>query len=167
MERTVRRAKGLPETRPIYYKLDETIRGMSPAASLLVLKKELEDRLTAAPKSARASWPDVIADLNSLTGTDVEQDGKRFLLRSAPRRAPSLERNPSYCIVLITTRFEVICTFRGFEDFGAGFEGAQQACDGPLGDFAQEGFELGEGFFDGVHVGTVGRQISQLGARRL
>ncbi len=32
---------------------------------------------------------------------------------------------------------------------------------------AQEGLELREGFFDGVHVGTVRGQISQLGSRRL
>ena len=30
----------------------------------------------------------------------------------------------------------------------------------------QEGLELREGFFDGVHVGTVRGQISQLGSRR-
>ena len=52
-----------------------------------MLKKELEDRLAAAGNGARASWPDVIADLDSLTETEVEQDGKRFLLRSAPRPA--------------------------------------------------------------------------------
>ena len=40
--------------------------------------------------STRASWPAVLADLNSLTETEVEQDGKRFLLRSAPRPAASL-----------------------------------------------------------------------------
>ncbi len=34
--------------------------------------------------------PAVIADLDSLTDTEVEQDGKRFLLRSAPRPAASL-----------------------------------------------------------------------------
>ena len=56
---------------------------------------------------------------------------------------------------------------RGLEDFGAGFEGAHEARDGPFGDFAQEGFELGEGFFDGVHIRTVGWEISQLRARRL
>ena len=69
--------------------------------------------------------------------------------------------------MLITTGFEVICTLRGLEDFGAGFEGAHEARDGPFGDFAQEGFELGEGFFDGVHIRTVGWEISQLRARRL
>src|SRR5208337_3737844 len=41
---------------------------------------------------------------------------------------------------------EVICTLRGLEDFGAGFEGAHETRDGPFGDFAQKGFELGEGF---------------------
>ena len=56
---------------------------------------------------------------------------------------------------------------RGLEDFGAGFEGAHQARDGSFGDFAQEGFELGEGFFDGVHIRAVGWEISQLRARRL
>ena len=91
VERTFRTAKSLFETRPIYHKLDETIRGHVACSFLaLVLKKELEDRLAAANTSARASWPEVIADLNSLTETEVEQDGKRFLLRSAPRPAAAL-----------------------------------------------------------------------------
>ena len=54
------------------------------------MKKDLEDRLAAVPKSACASWPAVIADLDSLTETEVERNGKRFLLRSAPRPAASL-----------------------------------------------------------------------------
>ncbi len=91
VERAFRTTKSLFETRPIYHKLDETIRGHVACSFLaLVLKKEMEDRLAAADKSARTSWPDVIADLNSLTETEVEQDGKRFLLRSAPRATASL-----------------------------------------------------------------------------
>ena len=87
---TFRTTKSLLETRPIYHKLDETIRGHVACSFLaLVLKKELEDRL-AASKSARAAWPAVIADLDSLAETEVEQDGKRFLMRSAPRPAASL-----------------------------------------------------------------------------
>jgi len=86
VERTFRTTKSLLETRPIYHKLDETIRGHVACSFLaLVLKKELEDRLDAAGNGARASWPAVMADLDSLTETEVEQDGKRFLLRSAPR----------------------------------------------------------------------------------
>jgi transposase len=89
VERTFRTAKSLFETRPIYHKLDETIRGHVACSFLvLVLKKELEDRL--AGNDARASWPAVIADLASLTETEVEQDGKRFLMRSAPRPAATL-----------------------------------------------------------------------------
>jgi hypothetical protein len=90
VERTFRTTKSLLETRPIYHKLDETIRGHVACSFLaLVLKKELEDRL-AAQNGARAPWPAVIADLDSLTETEVEQDGKRFLMRSAPRPAASL-----------------------------------------------------------------------------
>jgi hypothetical protein len=91
VERTFRTTKSLFETRPIYHKLDETIRGHVACSFLaLMLKKELEDRLTAAASGARASWPAIIADLDSLTETEVEQDGKRFLLRSAPRPLASL-----------------------------------------------------------------------------
>jgi hypothetical protein len=90
VERTFRTAKSLFDTRPIYHQLDQTIRGHVACSFLaLVLKKELEDRLAAA-NGARASWPTVIADLDSLAETEVEQDGKRFLLRSAPRPAASL-----------------------------------------------------------------------------
>jgi hypothetical protein len=91
VERAFRTTKSLFETRPIYHKLDETIRGHVACSFLaLVLKKELEDRLAAANNGTRASWPAVIADLDSLTETEVEQDGKRFLLRSAPRPLASL-----------------------------------------------------------------------------
>ena len=91
VERTFRTTKSLLDTRPIYHKLDETIRGHVACSFLaLVLKKEFEDRLAAADKGARASWPAVMADLDSLTETEVEQDGKRFLLRSAPRPGASL-----------------------------------------------------------------------------
>lgn len=32
-------------------------------------------------------WPAIIRDLDALTDTEIDQDGKRFLLRSAPRLA--------------------------------------------------------------------------------
>ncbi len=57
VERTFRTTKSLLETRPIYHKLDETIRGHIACSFLgLVLKKELEDRLaadTGAPPPGR------------------------------------------------------------------------------------------------------------------
>ena len=89
VERAFRTSKSLFATRPIFHKLDETIRGHVSCSFLaLVLKKELEDRI--ATLGHASSWPNVLADLNSLTETEVEQDGKRFLLRTPPRPAASL-----------------------------------------------------------------------------
>ena len=52
-----------------------------------VLKKELEDRLASAAMGARASWPAVIADLDStrLTETEVEEDGRTASASSCAR----------------------------------------------------------------------------------
>ena len=89
VEQTFRTAKHLLSTRPIFHKLDETIRGHVFCSFLaLVLKKALEDRL--AELGRVGSWPEIIADLDSLTETEVEQDGKRFVVRSAPRPAAGL-----------------------------------------------------------------------------
>src|SRR5260370_604826 len=89
VEQTFRTAKHLLATRPIFHKLDETIRGHVFCSFLaLVLKKALEDRIAALGHAG--SWPEIIADLDALTETEIEHDGKRFLLRSAPRPAASL-----------------------------------------------------------------------------
>ena len=58
------------------------------ALGALVLKKALEDRIAALGRSG--SWPEIIADLDSLTETETAYDGKRFIVRSAPRPAASL-----------------------------------------------------------------------------
>ena len=89
VERIFRTSKSLFETRPIFHKLDETIRGHVACSFLaLVLKKELEDRIGALGKAW--SWPEILADLDSLIETEIEQDDKLFLLRTAPRPAASL-----------------------------------------------------------------------------
>jgi hypothetical protein len=36
------------------------------------------------------SWPEIIPDLDSLTETEIACDGRRFIVRSAPRSAASL-----------------------------------------------------------------------------
>jgi hypothetical protein len=54
----------------------------------MLLKKALEDRVAALGRSS--SWPQIIADLDSLSETEIEHDGKRFVVRSAPRPAASL-----------------------------------------------------------------------------
>jgi len=89
VEQAFRTAKHLLATRPIFHKLDETIRGHVFCSFLaLVLKKALEDRIAAL--GCPGSWPEIIADLDSLTETEIEHDGKRFVIRSAPRSAASL-----------------------------------------------------------------------------
>jgi hypothetical protein len=89
VEQTFRTAKHLLATRPIFHKLDETIRGHVFCSFLaLLLKKALEDRIAALGRPT--SWPDIIADLDSLTETEIEHEGKRFLVRSAPWPAASL-----------------------------------------------------------------------------
>jgi hypothetical protein len=89
VEQTFRTAKHLLATRPIFHKLDETIRGHVFCSFLaLVLKAELEARIAALGQ--KGSWSAIIGDLDALTETEVEQDGRRFMLRSAPRPAASL-----------------------------------------------------------------------------
>ena len=89
VEQTFRTAKHLLATRPIFHKLDETIRGHVFCSFLaLLLKKALEDRVAALGRSS--SWPQIIADLDSLSETEIEHHDKRFVVRSAPRPAASL-----------------------------------------------------------------------------
>ncbi len=81
VESLFRSAKSLLETRPIYHKRDETIRGHVFCSFLaLALMKELEDRLEV--KGYRLEWKDSINDLDRLEEMEIKQDGKRFLLRN-------------------------------------------------------------------------------------
>ena len=82
VEQVFRTSKALLETRPIFHKCDETIRGHVFCSFLaLVLQSELQRRMQAA--GIEAEWADIRRDLNALTETEIEQDGKRFLVRSA------------------------------------------------------------------------------------
>jgi hypothetical protein len=89
VERIFRTEKHLFATRPIFHKLDETIRGHVFCSFLaLVLKVELERRIAVLGEIS--SWPEILSDLDALTETTIDQDGKRFIVRSAPRPAASL-----------------------------------------------------------------------------
>jgi hypothetical protein len=89
VEAAFRTAKHLLATRPIFHKLDETIRGHVFCSFLaLVLKSELEQRIAAL--GGDGSWSEIRADLDSLTETEIVHDGRRFRVRSAPRPAASL-----------------------------------------------------------------------------
>jgi transposase len=81
VEQWFRSCKSLLQTRPIYHKRDETIRGHVFCSFLaLVLRQELQARLEE--RGHGVEWADVIQDLDRLQRIEVEQDGKRFLLRS-------------------------------------------------------------------------------------
>ena len=89
VERIFRTEKHLFATRPIFHKLDETIRGHVFCSFLaLVLKIELEHRIAALGETG--SWPEILSDLDALSETTITQDGKRFVVRSPPRPAASL-----------------------------------------------------------------------------
>ena len=81
VEHWFRSCKSLLQTRPIYHRCDETIRGHVFCSFLaLVLRQELQARLEE--RGHEFEWADVICDLERLQRVEVEQDGKQFLLRS-------------------------------------------------------------------------------------
>jgi Transposase DDE domain len=81
VEQLFRSAKSLLETRPIFHQRDETIRGHVFCSFLaLILRKELEDRLLN--EGLKFEWADVLRDLDRLQQIELEQDGKRFCLRT-------------------------------------------------------------------------------------
>jgi Transposase DDE domain len=82
VEDIFRTAKSIIHTRPIFHQRDDTIRGHVFCSFLaLLLRKELIDRLVAAGR--RFEWSDIIHDLDQLVQTDVDQGGRRLLLRAA------------------------------------------------------------------------------------
>jgi hypothetical protein len=81
VEEMFRTVKTLLETRPIFHKCDETIRGHVFCSFLaLLLRKELQDRLEA--HGEKLEWAVLLRDLEALDSAEVESEGKRFLLRN-------------------------------------------------------------------------------------
>lgn len=81
VEEVFRTTKSILETRPIFHKCDETIRGHVFCSFLsLILRKELQDRIES--KGWRLEWDDVIDDLDNLLETEITVDGKGYVLRS-------------------------------------------------------------------------------------
>ena len=84
MEDTFKTTKALLTTRPIFHKTDAAIRGHIFCSFLAVLlRKELFDRL-AARRHGNLEWQHIVDDLDELSEVEVEQDGRRALLRTAP-----------------------------------------------------------------------------------
>ena len=81
VEEMFRSIKSLLDTRPIYHKCDDTIRGHVFCSFLaLMLRKELQDRLEE--RGWAFEWADVIRDLDGLEEIELEKQGKRFVLRT-------------------------------------------------------------------------------------
>jgi len=81
VERLFRDAKSLLRTRPIYHRLDETIRGHVFCSFLaLVLLRELDRCLEAA--GVEAEWNDVLRDLKALQRMELQEGDKRMWIRS-------------------------------------------------------------------------------------
>jgi transposase len=81
VEDLFRTAKSILETRPLYHKCDETIRGHVFCSFLaLVLKCELESRLQQS--GLAWEWAEVIRGLDGLQQVEANFQGRRFLLRS-------------------------------------------------------------------------------------
>jgi hypothetical protein len=81
VEQLFRQAKAVLATRPIYHSSDMASRGHVFCSFLaLLLAKELEDRLRR--HGVATEWGDILRDLDRLQEIQLEQDGKRFLLRT-------------------------------------------------------------------------------------
>ena len=77
--------KSLLETRPIYHRLDRTIRGHVFCSFLaLVLRKELDERLEQ--KGYTFEWAEIKQDLKALQEITVDEQGKKFALRTDCKR---------------------------------------------------------------------------------
>ncbi len=80
VEEVFRSMKSLLDTRPIFHRCDETIRGHVFCSFLaLLLRRELEDRL--ARKEWKLEWADVIRDLDNLVEMEVSINGKGHVFR--------------------------------------------------------------------------------------
>lgn len=82
VEDLFRQSKSLLDTRPIWHKRDDTIRGHVFCSFLaLTLRHELQSRLEARGHG-EVEWADLIRDLDLLEETEIEHQGKRFIVRS-------------------------------------------------------------------------------------
>jgi transposase len=81
VEHIFRDVKSILETRPIYHKVDETIRGHVFCSFLaLVLRKELDMRMEAMGEIVE--WLQIKQDLKRLHEVVIEQSGRKIALRT-------------------------------------------------------------------------------------
>jgi hypothetical protein len=84
VEQVFRTTKSILETRPIYHKCDETIRGHVFCSFLaLVLKAELHERLEQ--KGRHYEWDDIRRDLEALQETELRFGDQTYFVRTELR----------------------------------------------------------------------------------
>ena len=82
VEQVFRDVKSVLDTRPIFHKRDETIRGHVFRSFLaLVLRKELDRQLESA--GHHFEWEDIKRDLEALQEVTVEENGQSLAVRTA------------------------------------------------------------------------------------
>lgn len=81
VEQVFRDVKSVLDTRPVFHKRDETIRGHVFCSFLaLVLRKELDRRLESA--GHQFEWADIKRDLRALQDVLIEDNGRSLLVRT-------------------------------------------------------------------------------------
>jgi hypothetical protein len=81
VEDTFRTAKSILESRPIFHKRDDTIRGHMFCSFLaLCLRRELQ--ISLDQKDLETEWNEIIRGLDNLHQVEVQLEGTTFLLRS-------------------------------------------------------------------------------------
>lgn len=84
VERIFRDTKSLLQTRPIFHKCDETIRGHVFCSFLaLLVRKEMERDLENA--GHKFEWQQIKEDLKDLQETRIEENGRVMFVRSQPK----------------------------------------------------------------------------------
>jgi transposase len=89
VEDIFRQTKSLLETRPIFHKRDETIRGHVWCSFLaLTLRKELRDRLEKCRKSDEEplEWAGIVEALENLGEAEIISGDKKYLFRSEAKK---------------------------------------------------------------------------------
>lgn len=82
VEQVFRDVKSILDTRPVFHKRDETIRGHVFCSFLaLVLRKELDRRLESCGQ--QFEWADIKRDLKALQDVTVEDNGRSLVVRTA------------------------------------------------------------------------------------
>jgi len=111
VEDIIRTAKSILETRPIYHKRDETIRGhVFCSFFVLVLKQELESRMKQA--ELEWEWKEVIRGLDALQQVEANFQGRRFLFRSQLTGEPVAMRSPFQDLIMIYVLYRRLIVVR-------------------------------------------------------